>query len=237
MTNRLGSFALHHPITRERISKGGYKISHSGHVPHRHTLWLGLPDLSSAMEVTGKSSHKLLDASNLPKFLSLIGKQNWWGQKGRCKLFVKQGGAITLHLGGATLGPRLGLSIHELHSLKYGSDDAHGLTGRVLHIPAIDGCYYFHYGQRFETSNERRGLVCTSYIGAVWKLETVPNGPMTWPGNMIASCQGAPFFCKEVPLTDRPLEQVKAFLLDHEDSTYLVGSPLKSGNPMPKFGL
>jgi hypothetical protein len=37
-----------------------------------------------------------VDASNLPKFLSLIGKQNWWGQKGRCQLFVKQGDAITL---------------------------------------------------------------------------------------------------------------------------------------------
>ena len=242
MTNAPESFALH-PINREKISKGGYKVSYGGHVPPGHTLWLGLPDLSNAMEVTGKSSHNLLDASNLPKFLSLIGKQNWWGQKGRCKLFVKKGGAITLqsalvefdcpvrplvcrhfHLGPSTLGPRLGLTIHELHSLKYGSDDAHGLTGRVLHIPAIDGCYYFHYGQRFETSNERRGLVCTSYIGAVWKLETVPNGPMTWPGNTIASCQGAPFFCKEVPLKDKPLEQVKAFLLDHKDSTYIVGS-------------
>jgi len=94
MTNPVASFALHHPITRERISKGGYKISYSGHVPHGNTLWLGLPDLSNAMEVTGKSHHQLLDASNLAKFLSLIGKQNWWGQKGKgyCKLFAKQGG-------------------------------------------------------------------------------------------------------------------------------------------------
>jgi hypothetical protein len=41
---------------------------------------------------------------------------------------------------------------------------------------------------------------------------------------MIAAYSGAPFFCVEVPLVDKPLEQVKAFLLDHKDSTYIVGS-------------
>ncbi len=122
--------------------------------------------------------------------------------------------------------PNLGLSQNELVGLYYAADDNHGNGGRFLHIPAIDGCYYFLNGDngKFETDNSKRGLVCTSYIGAVWGLAATRDGPMTWSGEDIASASGEPFYCKDVGMNGKNVKEVKAFLHAHRFETYLVGS-------------
>jgi len=230
---------LLHPVTRASISNGGYSVKYEGTIPPGHTLWLGVPDVTNALDITGKPRHHVIDATNLPKFLSLIGNRDWWGKKGSCKLLLKQGGVgkaesniVEFDCPVRPLVPRprlriptLGLKYHELWDLKYAARDSHGHNGRFLHMPAIDGCYYFRNGEdsMFETDDDKRGLVCTSYIAAVWALGAEKNGPMTWHGYQIATHAGAPFFCSDLGMKDKSLEEVKGFL-ETNHGTFIAGS-------------
>lgn len=231
-------------VSRKSLASGGYRIGYSGHVPSGHTLWLGLPDLHNAMNVTGRPAHDLLDGANLPKFLSLIGNQKLWGQKDlgccRCSLFVLNGNVVVAQSNQLPFAPpvrplvcrprlgmpTLGLGSSELDRLTYAGVDDHGNAGRFLHFPAIDNCYYFRNGtdSMFETDNKMRGFVCTTYIGAVWGIPVQKNGPMTWHGNTIAATAGAPFFCTDLGMKDKPVNEVKQFMLEHPRGTYLVGT-------------
>jgi hypothetical protein len=123
-------------------------------------------------------------------------------------------------------GPSLGLSDEQLSKLTYAGDNDGGAFGRFLRIPAIDNCYYFQngHGPTFETDDTMRGLVCTTYIGAVWQLKAVANGPMTKRGSDIAAMRGDPFFCADVGMNSAKLSDVKKYLSEHPSETFLVGS-------------
>jgi len=226
-------------ISLARVRAGAYHISYSGKVPAGAALLLGVPDARNAMDVTHKRSGHLIDRSNLGKFLSLIGTAGLWGQKARCRLYLKQGGSTVAASNEVTFdcptrplvfrhhpGPTLGLARAELSSLTYAAENPHGAQGRYLEFPTIDGCAYFRDGRtgKLEVSDRMRGLVCTSYIAAVWGLAASSGGPITWTGSEIASCAGAPFFCKDVGLKDQPLAAIKAYLRAHGSETFLVGS-------------
>ena len=222
------------------ISRGAYVIGYSGHIPIGATLLLGVPDEKSAIDVTHQKHDHLIDDRNFSRFLALVGNADWWGGKGRCRLFLKHGRSITLASNEVffdcpvkplvskpnIVRPTLGISHSELNSLSYAGDNDHGAFGRYLHFPAIDGCFYFRNGHTgfLETENRMRGLVCTSYIGAIWNIHAALGGPLTWTGTAIASCSGAPFYCVNVGINDRPLDEVKAYLEKHNDATLLVGS-------------
>jgi hypothetical protein len=191
------------------------------------------------MDVTHRRSGHLIDRTNLGKFLSLIGGAGLWGKKGCCRLFLKQGASIVPASNEVSFdcpirplvfrrakGPTLGLSRSELSALTYAAENLHGAGGRYLEFPAIDGCAYFRNGRtgKLEVNDKMRGLVCTSYIAAVWGLPATSGGPMTWEGSDIAGCDGPPFFCQDVGVNDQPLSAVKAFLRQHKSETFLVGS-------------
>ena len=223
-----------------RVSKGAYLIGYSGTIPAGATLLLGVPDATNAIDVTHQKHDHLIDGHNLSRFLALIGNAGWWGTKGRCRLFLKSGISIApvsnevifdcpvkpLVCKPKLGGPTLGLSHPELYSLSYASVDDHGTAGRYLHVPAIDSCVYFRNGSNgfLETDTKMRGLVCTSYIGAVWGIAATSGGPMTWSGAQIASWAGTPFYCFDVGVKDRPIGEVKAYLEQNMAGTFLVGS-------------
>jgi hypothetical protein len=229
-----------HEITLGHVSSGAYHVGYTGKIPVGATLLLGLSNPENAIDVTHKNPRHLIDEGNLGKFLSLIGNAHWWGAKGRCRLFVKQGASTVPASDEVTFdcpikplvcrprlgGPTLGISHSELLSLTYAAEDAHGSYGRYLHQPAIDGCAYFRDGRKgtLEVRNDMRGLVCTSYIGAVWGLSATAGGPMTWTGTQIASCRGHPFSCEDVGVNDQHLSHVKDFLKRRPAETFLVGS-------------
>jgi hypothetical protein len=229
-----------------QIANGGYWIAYSGKIPAGASLLLGVPDAANAIDVTHKNHNDLIDKTNQARFLALIGNACFWGTTGRCRLFLKTGGKVDSASSEVTFdcpvkplvcrpklgGPTLGLSRHELDGLTYAGVDAHGHEGRFLRIPALDSCYYFQNGSgahagQFEVDNAMRGLVCTSYIGAVWGIGATPGGPMTWPGSQIASCVGTPFYCTQVGIKNAIGSEVKNFFEQHKNETFLVG---KSGH-------
>jgi hypothetical protein len=241
MTTQTAAASLKlHDITLGHVSHAAYHVSYTGKAPPGATLLLGLSNSDNAIDVTHKNPRRLIDEGNLGKSLSLIGNANRWGTKGRCRLFLKSGASVVPASDEAVFdcpikplvcrprlrGPTLGISHSELMTLTYAAEDSHGAYGRYLHQPAIDGCTYFRNGRTgtLEVRDDMRGLVCTSYIGAVWGLSAIPNGPMTWTGAQIASCSGDPFFCQDVGVKDQSLSHVKDFLKHHPSETFLVGS-------------
>jgi hypothetical protein len=228
------------PITLGPVSAGAYRVSFAGKAPVGAKLILALPEPGNAIDVTHANPHHLIDSHNLGRFLALIGNAGLWGKEGRCRLFIQHGAKTELASNEVTFdcpvrplvrrhglgGPSLGISHSELLSLAYAAENLHGANGRYLHMPAIDGCTYFRNGRTgtLEVDDDMRGLVCTSYIGAVWGVTATSNGPMTWRGTAIASCSGAPFYCENVGVNARLLPEVKAFLKRRANETFLVGS-------------
>ena len=139
-------------IRLDSIDSGGYRMSYSGR-PDGARLILGVQDVQHSIDVTNRPSGDLLDAQNLPQFLACIGKQGLWGKKGTCRLFVMKGDSILTQSNPETFDspvkPYVGRLVPSLGiGLKYTGIG----TGRYLHIPSIDNCYYFAYGGRFESA-------------------------------------------------------------------------------------
>jgi hypothetical protein len=217
------------PIQLGPIRKGGYVISYDWVAPSGVTLWLGLPDLTNAMEVTGRDRNDLLSQANLPAFLSLIGKKKWWGTQGTCKLIAKRGtaviaesnlvafpcpvrpyvGRLTPALGRGDSGP----------ALKYTGTPPKYPDGRVLFMPPIDGCYYFAYGGRFETDDSKRGFNCITYVGAVFGVD-VNSGAMSGYGTQLVNHCG----WENCGCENKTLPEVKAFFAATPTGTYFLWS-------------
>jgi hypothetical protein len=214
-----------HGIVLGRIAKGGYVISYEGAIGADARLRLGLPDLAHSMDVTGENSKDLLTSKNLPLFLSLIGRQNKWGQRIACRLFVMRGDLVVSQSDevqfDAPVRPYCGPLRPELGRrdagppLRYtGVQD-----GRMLYMPAIDGCYYFAYGGKFETSNAKRGLNCITYVGAVLGVSPSSNA-MSEYGTRLANYCG----CVPCELENKTLPEIKAAFNNGRAGTYVMWS-------------
>jgi hypothetical protein len=221
-----------HPITLGPITKGGYVIAYDGTVPPGATLLLGVPDVQSAMDVTRQNPKDLLTPANLPLFLSLIGKhRTWWGTKGRCRLFVTRGGATLAQSNeqafDCPVRPYVGPLRPELGrgdagpALRYTGTPPKYPDGRMFHVPAIDGCHYFAFGNRFETSNAMRGFNCITYAGAVFGVDArASSKPMSAYGTQLANHCG----CIPCDVENKDLDEVRAFFARHPRGTFLMWS-------------
>jgi hypothetical protein len=210
-----------------KITHGGYVIGYEGALSRDVTLSLGLPDLTNAMDVTGRNKDDLLDRTNLPTFLSLIGKQRtWWGGQGTCRLYVRRGGTIIAQSNveefpcpvrpfAGRLSPALG----KCPLLRYTGTPPHYADGRFLHMPAIDGGYYFRYGSHFETDDSKRGFNCITYVGAVMGVPVESNAMSAFGTQLANFCGCAPSTgCENVTL-----QEARIFLKSHW-GTYIMWS-------------
>lgn len=214
------------------IRNGGYVISYTGTIPPGIKLWLGLPDLNNAMEVSGRNRTNIIDRNNMATFLALIRKkQTWWGGTGKCRLFAKQGesiiaqsnieefpcpvqpfaGCLSPDFGKGDSGPKL----------RYTGTPPKYPDGRVLRIPAIDGYYYFAYAGKFETDDKWRGFNCITYVGSVFGVDA-NSGAMSAYGTQLANhCGCAPVGCE-----NETLQKVKTFFKSHREGTYIMWSAI-----------
>lgn len=201
------------PITTGSIGKGGYIIGYDGSIPSGARVLLGVPDLAHSMDVTGRKPGDLLGSDNLPQFLALIGKQQLWGTKASCRIFVKQGPSIVASSNEQSFPCPVRPYTGRLHPADLGRGDAGpplqytGVQdGRMLHMPAIDGCHYFAYGGRFETENGKRGFNCITYVGAVFGVEPASKA-MSGYGTQLAVHCG----CVPCNVENRTLAEVRTY--------------------------
>lgn len=213
------------PISPGLIRNGGYIISYTGNLSPGTTLWLGLPDLQHAVDVTKRNQKDLLNATNLPQFLSFIGRQKLWGTQGTCRLFVMRGSTVLEQSNeqrfDCPVRPYVGRLCPELGKGDTGPQLQYTgvVNGRMLYQPAIDGCYYFAYGGKFETDNRMRGLNCITYAGAVFGVDPAC-GAMSCYGTQLANHLGA----QPCDLENKTGQEIKAYFVRSPKGTYLMWS-------------
>lgn len=214
------------PIALGKIRNGGYVIAFDGDVPAASSLWLSVGDTDNVMEVSGANHKDLLNFTNLPRFLTLIGRKRLWGTTAKCRLIAKRGTSVVEQSNEQTFSTpvrpyvgRLAPTLGSHAPLSYTGTPPHYPDGRVLHVPAIDGCHYFAYGGKFETDNKKRGFNCITYVGAVFGVDS-SSGAMSAFGTQLAvHCGCAPCDCE-----NKPLDDVKRFFKKNVAGTYFMWS-------------
>jgi hypothetical protein len=224
-------------IKLQPIIQGGYLVSYTGSVPTGSRLMLAASNslsaasnLQSAIDVTNQPPSHLLNKANLPSFLALVGKHGLWGKKGYCSLFTAKAGAIVaksnieafdapVHPYTGKLGPFIGRP-DSGPKFQYTQNP----NGRMLHIPAIDGCYYFEIDAGpnvhcFETNNNMRGLNCITFAGAVFGV-SASTGAMSGYGTKLANHLGA----TQCNLENKSDNEIRAYFAKHPTGTYLMWS-------------
>lgn len=211
------------PIRLESITRGGYRIHYTGKPPVGTRLLLGIPDVKSTVDVTHRAATDLLGVELLPKFLSCIGRLALWGTTTTCTLFAVNGNTVVAQSPpesfatpvrpyAGKLGPSLGAP-DSGPPLQYTGIQ----TGRTLHVPAIDGCYYYSWAGHFETDNKMRGLNCITYAGAVFGVPSI-TGAMSQTGTHLAT------HLRTIPcgLEAKTGHEIKAHFSKHPHGTYLM---------------
>ena len=136
---------------------------------------------------------------------------------------------------------KLGMDMLKEDNVKdmtYGAADSKGRTGRYLHLPAIDNKHYFSYNNTFETNRAYRGLVCITYIGAVYGVGASKKVKNDWDfkdkndnvmekinvmsayGTQLAKYLDA----KKVNMEAKKKDELKAFFKKNPKKTYLMWS-------------
>jgi hypothetical protein len=110
------------------------------------------------------------------------------------------------------LGPRLGAAATG-PPLRYTGNG----TGRMLHFPVIDGCYYFSYNNVFETEDRMRGFDCTTYAGAVFGVDA-STGALNGYGTKLANHLGA----LQCDLENKTGDEIKAYFSKNRQGTFLM---------------
>jgi hypothetical protein len=213
-------------VKLKAIKNGGYIISYSGNVPSGATLTLYLSNPTQGLDVTGRNANDLLGYDNMARFLACIGKEQLWGRRAQCRLMVSKSGQVVAEaqsppfdcpvrpyvgvlapssVGDGGVGPKL----------RYTGNG----TGRMLHMPAIDGCYYFAWAGKFETSELMRGYDCTTYVGAIFGVDSA-TGAMGGYGTHLANHLGASL-CN---LENKTGDDIRKYFSENTRGTFLMWS-------------
>jgi hypothetical protein len=132
----------------------------------------------------------VIDDKNLPQLLKLIEKMGSWSALVNLRLYVKYGSGLVskskpvpmktpVKPYSGKLGAEL-LKKNNVVDMTYGATDSKGRDGRYLWTTPFNGKYYFAYGSKFETNNALRGLVCITYVGAVYGVGARESVKNTW---------------------------------------------------------
>lgn len=184
--NRVASPLILNPITLKHIALGGYTISYRsvdrGAMPGSgYTLTLQIGAGFGNLLVTNRPADDLIGVNNLPDLLRAIGIMGKWANDVECRLILRRGAAVVSTSEPAMLSAPvkpyeagLGMALLDTPNvvdMTYAAHDPRGLDGRYLWVNPIDGKYYFAYGCMFETDAKMRGLVCITYVGAVYGVD------------------------------------------------------------------
>lgn len=208
------------------INKGGYIISYTGSFPTGTTLTLCLSNPRQGLDVTGRNANDLLGPDNMPRFLALIGNGQLWGKRARCRLIVSKAGQVVAE----ALSPPFDCPVRPYFGVLTPSSVGNGGTGpklrytgngtgRMLRMPAIDGCYYFAWAGRFETSDSMRGYDCTTYAGAVFGVDAA-TGAMSGYGTKLANHLGA----SQCNLENKTGDDIRKYFSGSPRGTFLMWS-------------
>jgi len=226
------------PIKLGLISKGGFLISFKGEKPPLpYRLFLGISlaspaialgtkiNPSSYLDVTARKQNDLMGSDNLASLLSIMKKQNLWGKKAVCVLCVARDGRLVSRsmaqllncpvqplsgklnpeLGAGDLGPKL----------KYtGIQD-----GRMIHHVALNGDHFFKFAGKFETDNEKRGLNCITYVGAIYGVDSA-TGALSNYGTQLADELEA----QQSEMENKKEADIKEFFKTHKAGTFIMWS-------------
>jgi hypothetical protein len=212
-------------VSLGRIRNGGYLVGYEGNIPSGASLLLSVSDEQHTLDVTRQKQGDILDARNMSAFLALIGNQKLWGTQATCRLLTVSGGKVVGRSNEQTLDcpvrPYVGRLAPELGRGDTGPKLQYtGVSnGRMLFQPAIDGCYYFAYGGKFETDNLMRGLNCITYAGAVFGVDPA-SGAMSGYGSHLAAHIGA----VRCGLENKTADEVKVYFRTNPRGTYLMWS-------------
>jgi hypothetical protein len=89
----------------------------------------------------------------------------------------------------------------------------------MFHMPAIDGCYYFAWGGKFETSDLMRGFDCTTYAGAVFGVDAA-TGALSGYGTQLANHLHA----TQCNLENKTGADITAYFIRNPRGTFLMWS-------------
>jgi hypothetical protein len=246
--NRMVTPLVLKPITLGRIRQGGYVIGYATgdkkELPNDgYTIELCVGSDAATLDVTGRKASDLIGPDNVEDLLDLIEKTGRWGEMVHCWLKVKFGANVVTQSNKQPLttpvkpyGGELGAALLDEANVgdwTYGATDAKGTDGRYLWVEPINGNYYFAYGGKFETKKTLRGLVCITYIGAVYSVGADASVKNTWGakvsdkgsvnvmaayGTQLAVHLGA----KPVNMEAKKEKEITAFFSEHTTGHYMM---------------
>ena len=240
------------PINRAAINQGGYVVAYQtvdkGDLPNQlYRVYLSVGSDQKLLDVTGRSEKGVIGADNLPDLLKLISEQNAWGTEVDCRMIVKNGTQIVTRSEKAAKLPapvkpytgKLGgdlLKGANVGDWTYAATNNKGTDGRYLWTTPINGSYFFAYGARLETKAELRGLVCITYIGAVYGVGATESVKNDWSfkdanGNVmdkvnVMSAYGTQLAvhlgAKRVDMEMKKKKDITAFFAEHSTGSYMM---------------
>lgn len=237
------------PIALGRIKEGGYVIAYetSDKKPlpdEDYTVQLSVGSDTAVLDVSGRNSSDLIDTDNMEDLLDLIDKAGrWGGQLMSCRLTVKYKTHVVTQSNPQNLttpvepyAGKLGADLLDETNVgdwTYGAKDSHGRDGRFLWPSPINDRFFFAYAGKFETDKTLRGLVCITYIGAVYGVGADATVENTWGdkvsvqktvnvmaayGTQLAVYLGA----KQVKMEAKKEKDIVAFFKEHDSGYYMM---------------
>ena len=228
--NALADPLVLEPIYLGDIRKGGYLIKYDtstkeGIPTSKYKVFLGLSSQTHLLDVTACNNRDIMTSKNLPDLLKLITELEQWGSLIVCRLYLKRDSQVISQSKQqnltapvkpykSSLEPSLGSTA----GLNYTGNG----TGRMLHVPAIDGKYYFHYKYKFVTKVSERGFDCTTYVGVVYGVDAYAGGvkPMSEYGTQLANYVGT----TKCDMEGKKDNDIKAFFEKNNKGTYMMWS-------------
>ena len=184
-----------------------------------------------------KNHSDLLNFEKLKGLLKIFDDQELWATKARAALLVERDGMVVsvsnVQIIDCPVQPYSGDLSDHLGDDKLGEDDAPTLNytgasdgsggGAIAYIPAIDGKYYFYYGDGFEIDNSRRGFDCTTFAGAVLGISGNSGAMGGNGGDLAAYLVGKSVACA-CDLDNANEAEVHSFFEDHPTGSYYAWS-------------
>jgi|CZKR01.1.fsa_nt_gi hypothetical protein len=224
------------------LPPGGYSLLlHVDVIPPPVSIGARLPEAQedNCLDLTDRATHQsdLMNLEKLKALLKIFDDQELWATQARAALIVERDGTVVslsnVQPIDCPVQPYSGELGDNLSDDKLGEDDAPSLQytgapdgsggGAIAYIPAIDGKYYFYYGDGFEINNSRRGFDCTTFAGAVLRISG-NSGAMGGNGTDLANYLVNHSVACACDLDNAKESEVHDFFDEHPTGSYFAWS-------------